>query len=405
MDNRRYIPGKLIGRIIIIILGFIILLVVLNLAGNFFYFLEPVEEQEVGIQFDNRQIRNVVGPGVYSDVGLFVSLETLSTQAIPFEVMDDEIITSDKQRIGLIVSGDIFRPGLNQADLIRNQWSRYRGIYLDDALAQKRVQDLARQSMKECVGDRTFDNNIIGTSRDELRLCIAEDLNSVVSEIGLRVENLVVPEVILSPEVQTALDAIVQSRLQTEKAAQDQLRASAEAAAEQAKQEGEIRVEQSRIQEQSRQQIILAQLEQERLAAQLAVIEQEETNALAQIAKEQATELATKEKERLVAEQQLEVARLNAEAAAIDAQALTAVEQLLAALYESNPEYLTLLLTQANASALNETDKIIFTPEGTTPTIVLPGPGIVPTVDTTPAETSAQPAQAAQPTEAETTTP
>lgn len=405
MDNRRNIPGKLIGRILIIIFGFIILLVVLNLAGNFFYFLSPVEEQEVGLRFRNRQIYEVVGPGVYNDVGIYVDLQTISTQAIPFEARDEEIITSDKQRIGLIVTGDIFRPGQENADLIRSQWSRYRGIYLVDDLAQSRVLDLARQAMKVCVGDRTFDNNIIGTSRDELRSCIDSELNDSTQAIGLRIENLVVPEVILSPEVQTALDAIVQSRLLTEKAAQDQLRASAEAAAEQAKQEGEIRVEQSRIQEQSRQQIILAQLEQERLAAQLSVIEQEETNALAQIAKEQATELATKEKERLVAEQQLEVARLNAEAAAIDAEAITAVEQLLATLYEANPEYLTLLLTQANANALNETDKIIFTPEGTTPTIVLPGPGIVPTVDTTPAETSTQPEQAAQPTDSETTTP
>jgi len=30
------------------------------------------------------------------------------------------------------------------------------------------------------------------------------------------------------------------------------------------------------------------------------------------------------------------------------------------------------------------TDKIIFTPEGSTPTIVLPGPGIQPTVTTNP---------------------
>ena len=57
-------------------------------------------------------------------------------------------------------------------------------------------------------------------------------------------------------------------------------------------------------------------------------------------------------------------------------------------LYETNPEYLSLLLAQANASALNETDKVIFTPEGTVPTLVLPGPGIVPTVDTTPDTTS-----------------
>ena len=94
---------------------------------------------------------------------------------------------------------------------------------------------------------------------------LTQSLNTLVDEIGgLSVENLVVPEVILSPAVQDALDAIVQSRLETEKAAQDELRADAEAAAEQARQEGEIRVEQSRLQEQTRQQTLLAELEQQR---------------------------------------------------------------------------------------------------------------------------------------------
>ncbi|MAT98809.1 MAG: hypothetical protein CL608_16825 [Anaerolineaceae bacterium] len=369
-------------RVGIIVLGIIGIIVLLSFAGQFFYILESVEEQEVGVQFRNNRIYQVVGSGVYSDIGLFVSLETISAQAIPFTVRDEEIITRDKQRIGLSVSGDIFRPNLAQGDLIRLNWSRYRGIYQDNGLASARVQDLARQSMKVCVGDRTFDNNIIGTSRDELRACIDDELNGLVADIGLRIENLVVPEVILSPEVQAALDAIVQSRLETEKAAQDELKAEAEAAAEQARQEGEIRVEQSRIQEQTRQQIILAQLEQERLQAQLVVIEATQANSLAEIAKDQAILLATKENERLQAEEDLRIAEILAEVALVQAQADTAFQQALALIYEDNPEYVQLLLVQANASALNDTDKIIFTPEGTIPTLVLPGPGIVPTVET-----------------------
>lgn len=376
-------------RVGIIVLGIIGIIVLLSFAGQFFYILESVEEQEVGVQFRNNRIYQVVGSGVYSDVGLFVSLETISAQAIPFTVRDEEIITRDKQRIGLSVSGDIFRPNLAQGDLIRSNWSRYRGIYQDNGLASARVQDLARQSMKVCVGDRTFDNNIIGTSRDELRACIDDELNGLVADIGLRIENLVVPEVILSPEVQVALDAIVQSRLETEKAAQDELKADAEAAAEQARQEGEIRVEQSRIQEQTRQQIILAQLEQERLQAQLVVIEATQANSLAEIAKDQAILLATKENERLQAEEDLRIAEILAEVALVQAQADTALQQALALIYEDNPEYVQLLLVQANASALSDTDKIIFTPEGTIPTLVLPGPGIVPTVETSGGQTVA----------------
>ncbi|WP_420641993.1 SPFH domain-containing protein [Candidatus Leptofilum sp.] len=371
-----------VRRIVVVVIAIVGIVLLLSFAGQFFYFLESVQEQEVGIQFRNNRIHEIVGPGVYSDVGIFVSLETISSQAIPFTVRDEEIITQDKQRIGLVVSGDIFRPDLGQSPLIREQWAQYRGIYRDDLLASTRVQDLARQSMKVCVGDRTFDNNIIGTSRDELRNCIDEELNNLVADIGLRIENLVVPEVILSPAVQAALDAIVQSRLETEKAAQDELKAEAEAAAEQARQEGEIRVEQSRIQEQTRQQIFLAQLEQERLAAQLAVIEATQNNDLADLARQQAVLLATKENELLQAEENLRIAEILAEVALVQAQADTALQDALALIYAQNPEYVELLIVQANASALTDTDKIIFTPEGTIPTLVLPGPGIVPTVET-----------------------
>ncbi len=300
-----------IGTIIVIV---IVIALATSFLGQFAYFFETVQEQEIGVRFRGGQIYEVVGPGVYGDVGLFVNLQRVTTQAIPFSVEDDEIITKDKQRIGLVVSGDIFRP--TDRDTIRNLWAQYRGIFLEDSLALQRVHDLARQAMKVCVGDRTFDQNIIGTARDDLRACIDTELDSLAGEFGLTVRNLVVPEVILSPAVQVALDAIVQSRLETER------------------------------------QLIESRNENELLAA----------------------------------ERDVEINGVLARAAAERALADTALQSALAVLYGANPEFLQLQIIQANASALKATDKIIFTPEGTTPTIVLPGPGILPTVDTTPVQ-------------------
>ncbi len=363
----------------------VVLIAIISVSGQFFYVLQKVEQQEIGVQFTSGRLTDVVGPGVYSDFGLFVSMQTISGQAIPFQVTDPEIITKDKQRIGLVVSADIFRPGASELDIIREKWSQYRGIFLDDQLAISRVADLTKQAMKVCVGDRTFDENIIGTSRDALRACIDDEVSELASQLGLDIKNLVVPEVVLSPEVQTALDAIVQSRLETEKAAQDELKAFAEASAEQARQEGEIRAEQSRIQEQTRQQTILAQLEQERLLAQKAIIEAERVNDLAKLETQLAVIQATKANELISAQRDLEINQALAEAAIAKARSDVAFDLAVAELYAANPGFLQLQIIQANASALQPTDKIIFTPEGTTPTIVLPGPGIVPTVDTTPA--------------------
>jgi hypothetical protein len=239
------------------------------------------------------------------------------------------------------------------------------------------------------VGDRNFDDNVVGTARDELRACIDQELSDLAANFGLQIENVVVPNVVLSPEVQAALDAIVQSRLETEKAAQDKLRAQAQAGAEQARQEGEIRVEQSRIQEETKQQTTLAQLEQEKILAQKAVIEAQKANELAQVEAQQAIIEAEKSNDLIAAQKDLEINQALAAAAAEKAKADLAGQLVLAELYGDNPGYLELQKIQANANALKETDKIIFTPEGTVPNLVIPGPGIVPTVDTTPVPAAA----------------
>lgn len=361
--------GPSVRMLLIVIVVLIILgVVVLPFANQFYYLFARVDQNQVGVRFQGGRILDVVGPGVYSDVGFFVEIKTVSSQAIPFSVRDEEIITSDKQRIGLVVSGDVFRPDLGRRDLLLTLWPQYGNIYLDDELTKTRVQDLARQAMKVCVGERTFDDAIIGDARDDLRACIDDELSQLAENYGLQIENVVVPEVVLSPEVQAALDAIVQSRLATEKAAQDKLKADAEAAAAQAQKEGEIRVAQAGIQEEARQQTILAQLELERLVAQQAVIEAEKANEL------------------LAAQADLAIKEALALAAVEQAKVDLAEELLLAEIYAANPDYLTLQMVLANASALNATDKIIFTIEGSTPTIVIPGPGIVPTVDTTSTE-------------------
>lgn len=365
---------------ILVIAGIGALLLV---SSQFFYFFERVDEQEVGVQFQGGRIQNVVGPGVYSDFGLYVELRRISSEAVPFTVTDEEIITKDKQRIGVAVSGDIFRPGLSRSHVISELWAQYKNIYLDDELAIRRVSDLARQSMKVCVGERDFNESIIGNARDDLRNCIDEELSQLALNFGLDIQNVVVPNVILSPEVQASLDEIVQSRLRTEKAAQDKLRAEAEAGAEQARQEGEIRVAQSRIQEETKQQTTLAQLEKEKIEAQKAVIEAERANELVRVEAERAIIEAQKANELLAAQQDLAINEALAEAAVERARAELASQLTLAEMYAAYPGFLQLQIVQANAGAIRPTDKIIFTPEGTVPSLVIPGPGIFPTIDAT----------------------
>ncbi len=112
--------------------------------------------------------------------------------------------------------------------------------------------------------------------------------------------------------------------------------------------EGRIRVEQSKLQEESRQQAILQQLKQQKLEAELKVIEQERINAEAQV----------------------ELTKVQQQIAKEQAQIDIAKELALANLYAQNPQYVALLVAQANAQAIKETDKLIFAPEGNFPNFI-----------------------------------
>lgn len=362
-----------LGTLALVIVG---LLVLFSIVNQHSYFLTRVEQQEVGVRFRGGRIYEVVGPGVYSDVALFADLKKVSSEAVSFSVEDPEVITRDRQRVGLLVSGDAFRPGVAQADRLRELWPSYQGLYLSDDALRTRVNDLALQAMKSCVGDRTFNESVIGASRDVLLLCIDERLSELAANLGLEIKNVAVPNVVLSAEAQASLDAITKSRLDTELAQQDAIKAKEQAAADQAREEGAIRVQLARQQEEVRQKTILAELERTQLVAQRTVIEAAKANDL------------------LAAQKDLEINRALADAAVEAARAALAEEVVLAGVYADNPDYAYIQALIANASALRETDKIIFTPEGSSPTIVVPGPGIYPTVDTTPAEpvTPAEPA-------------
>jgi hypothetical protein len=347
-DNRGYV------RILLATFGVLVALAVLAaLASEHVYILKRVNPAEIGIRIRGGQIIGIVGPGVYTDVGLYVDLKTYSTEAYQFSVSDAELITSDNQRIGVTVSGSFFRPDFTKADRIANLWTRYSTIYLNDMALQAVANDLTAQAMKVCVGNRPFRESIIGTARDDLRNCVDEELSELAEPYGLDVSNVTVPNVALSEEVQSLLDSITKSRLETEKAEQDRLKALAQGQAAQAEQEAAIRVEQSRMQEETKQKTTLAELTTQRLGAEREVIDAQKSNDL------------------LSAQRDLEINKALAAAAIEKAKADLAREIALAEIYATNPSYLQYQIAMANASAIKPTDKLIITQEGVFPQLIL----------------------------------
>jgi hypothetical protein len=343
------IPQALIWLVVIIIA----VIVFLSVIRNFWYF-EVIENDQIGIKIRAGQIHEIVQPGISYDFGLFVQLIKIKTSSVAITVDDPELITSDKQRVGLQVSADVFRP--SEPDIVTANYSDYKNLYIDDGALQLRMQAFTLQAMKVCVGNKKFDEAVIGEGRDLLRACIDDELSKLAAPLGLEIRNVAVPQITISPEVQTGLDAIVQSRLATEKAKQDVEKAKQESAALQAVEEGRIRVEQSRLQEEARQQVTLQELKRQQLEAALSVIEQEKINAEAQL-------------ELTIVQQQ--VAQ---EQALVD----LAEEIALAELYAQSPEYVALQMALANAQAIKDTDKLIFTQDGVFPNLIFSN-GMLPT--------------------------
>jgi hypothetical protein len=349
-----------IRLIIIAVVVILALAAILAVAQQFFYLVQQVSPNEVGVKIRAGQIAEIVPPGVYSDFGLYVRLDTYSTAEYRFSVNDPEVLTMDQQRLGVTVSGSVFRPDARETQKVKELYTQYRQVFISDDTLQKVMNDLTMQAMKVCVGDRPFADSVVGSNRDSLRGCINTELGNLVKPYGLNIANVTVPSVALSPEVQAKLDAITQSRLDTEKALQDEAKAVAEGKAQQAQQEADVRVEQSKRQEQARQEAVLADLEQKSLTAQQAVIDAQKANDL------------------LSAQKDLEIAKAKAAAAEEQAKADLANQIALAKLYGENPQYVAYLIAQANASAIKDTDKLIFTPSGTVPQLVF-GDNVVPT--------------------------
>ncbi len=358
--NLPYNQPKKVGIAVFIL---VILILILVLSQPHWYLFKRVEPDQIGIKTRGGMIVGIVPAGVYSDIGLFVNLETYSTLSYQFTTEDPEVITQDNQRLGVSVSGSAFRPyfSVSEEDII-NLWIKYKNIYTNDQSLQSVLNDLSTQSMKVCVGNKPFRDSVIGSERDSLRTCIDEELNRLCSNYGLTVTNVTVPNVALSPEVQALLDSITKSRLETEKAAQDKLKADAEGLARKAEQEANIRVEQAKIQEETRQQIILAQLNEEKLIAQQKVIEADKANSL------------------LSAQKDLEINKAMSVAASEKAKADLAKDIAQAAIYTNNPVYAMYMMALVNASAIKESDKFIFTPEGIFPQLVFGSEGLFSTV-------------------------
>ncbi len=361
--------------VVFVAVALVVLILVVSGFAILGYAWENVGDTYIAVQLFQNKPWNVVGSGVYTDLRPWAMIERINVAQLQWCSVDPEVITNDSQRIGLVVCGTVQRPSLGQADVYLKGWSSYKPYYVNDlALAGKYhyvtnpnnaneqmvvvdqaglMQTLAQQAMKVCVGDRGFAEAVIGSARDTLRKCIDDQVSPLAAGYGsLIVDNVTVPNVILSTEVQASLDAITQSRFAQSLAEQQKSTAQTQADAKLAEEQGKIRVSQGTVQEQARQDAITAELQAQALAAKQQVIQQQNANDL------------------LDAKLQLDVNTAKFRAAEEAAKAANADKLYVATILQNNPNYAYWLALQAIAPTWTNVDKV-YIPAGTNPLTIM----------------------------------
>ncbi|MBI4091558.1 hypothetical protein HY419_02265 [candidate division WWE3 bacterium] len=372
--------------------AFAVVIVLVGIIGKFTffgYYWYGVDDQEIAVETVAGTVTDVLGPGIHSNGTWFADLHNFNASQLKWCAVDPEVLSIDNQRLGFVVCGTVQRPGRN--DLIDDPtsptglstyyeyqngryWVAHKTFYLDDkALGGSYhtetveegkevlylvdeaglMQELAQQAMKACVGEKTFDTSVKGAARDELRNCIDGNVSALAEAYGgLRVENVTVPNVILTAEVKAKMDEITAAIFDTQLARQQAEREKANAERDVAVREGQIRVEQAEAQERARQRAETARLEAEAARAQRELIEAQKANEL------------------LEAQRDVGVKQAEYEAALLAAQAQHAWEIQFAGILSLNPGYSDYLVSIAMAQAWNEVDKVVV-PVGTDPVTII----------------------------------
>lgn len=192
--------------------GFVFLMIVVSMLLSGCYINREVKTNEVGVRKDNNRVKEVVGPGVYSDWGYFSDIERISIGAVTFSVEDPEVLTSDNQAIALKVTIQARRSP--EAESVKNLVTNWPNLMKDSSLVDT-ISATAREGMKN--GVRAFTLSTLLDDRNGLADSIRTQIEQDAVKYGVELINVTIENIGLDPAYVTTLNEKAQLRVQTEK--------------------------------------------------------------------------------------------------------------------------------------------------------------------------------------------
>jgi len=139
--------------------GFVLILSALFSSGC--YLWEDIQSSQVGLKMgDGVKVDEVVGPGVYSDLGALAGLKEIDVSAKTKDWTDTDLVTEDKQPIGVTVAVTFARK--RDTESVLYMWDRYRQEARDDSALERMVLNRLPSVAKDTTASYSLDE-LIGT--------------------------------------------------------------------------------------------------------------------------------------------------------------------------------------------------------------------------------------------------
>ena len=157
-----------------------------------------VDAAEAGLVFFDGELVETLGPGRYGywSVGRKVTARTLDTRPVPVEVTAQEILTRDRVQLRVTLTAFVQVTDVEKAALSTPDYAAH-------------VYKLVQFAVREAVGGRTLDEML--NDRVSVDEQIVDHVRRELGDIGVRVTELGVKDVILPGEMRELINKVVEA--------------------------------------------------------------------------------------------------------------------------------------------------------------------------------------------------
>ena len=175
------------------------------------YWNDEIATNQVGVRLEKNKIVEVVGAGVYTDMGFWADLKPIDVDTLTFSVEDPEVLTSDNQAVGVKITIQARRQSDDAS--IENIVTKWSALVNNEALVST-ISATAREGMKN--GTRGFTLTQLLDDRNGLADAIRTQLELDAEKYSVEIVNVTVENIAPSQAYMAILSETANIKAQTD---------------------------------------------------------------------------------------------------------------------------------------------------------------------------------------------